>query len=56
MQETFPLIVPKLPPGSRTETLLRLEKMQEDPALKDLQPGLGELRTKVKTAMEKVVP
>jgi hypothetical protein len=53
MQETFPLIVPQLPPGARTETLSRLEKMQDDPALKDLQPGLGELRSKVKAAMEK---
>ena len=53
MQETFPLIVPRLPPGSRTETLLRLEKMQEDPALKDLQPGLRELHSKVKASVEK---
>lgn len=53
MQETFPLIVPRLPPGARTETMLRLEKMQDDPALKDLQPGLGELRSKVKAALEK---
>ncbi len=53
MRDTFPLIVPRLPPGARTETLLRLEKMQEDPALKDLQPGLGELRSKVKASVEK---
>ena len=53
MQETFPLIVPRLPPGARTETLLRLEKMQVDPALKGLQPGLGELHSKVKAAVEK---
>jgi hypothetical protein len=53
MQETFPRIVPRLPPGSRTETLLRLEKMQKDPALKDLQPGLRELYSKVKASVKK---
>jgi hypothetical protein len=52
MQETMPVIVPRLPPGARTETLLRLEKMQEDPALKDLQPGLRELFSKVKAAVK----
>ncbi len=53
MQETFPLIVPRLPPGARTETVVRLEKMQEDPAFKDLQPGLGELFLKVQGSLEK---
>lgn len=53
MKETFPIIVPRLLPAARTETLLRLEKMQTDPALKDLQPGLGELRTKVNAVVEK---
>jgi len=53
MQETFPLIVPRLPPVARTEVLIRLEKMQEDPAMKDLQPGLGALRLKVKASLEK---
>jgi hypothetical protein len=53
MQETFPLIVPQLPPGARTETLLRLEKMQHDPALRDLAPGLAELNAKVKAAVKK---
>lgn len=53
MRETFPLIVPRLPPGERAETLLRLEQMQDDRALKGLQPGLGELRAKVKDAVEK---
>jgi hypothetical protein len=55
MQETFPVIVPRLPPGARTETLIRLEKMQEDPALKDLQPGLRELYSKVKASVDKGV-
>lgn len=53
MRETFPVIVPRLPPGVRTETLLRLEKMQNDPALKDLQPGLGELLSEVKASVER---
>ena len=53
MQETLPLIVPRLPPGSRTETMYRLEKMQEDPAMKDLQPSLQNLYLKVKAALEK---
>lgn len=53
MQETFPLIVPRLPPGARAETMIQLAKMQEDSALKDLQPGLGELRLKVKASLEK---
>jgi hypothetical protein len=51
MQETFPRIVPSLPPGTRTETLLRLERMQEDPALKNLQPELRGLHSKVKAAV-----
>jgi hypothetical protein len=53
MQETFPQIVLRLPDGSRTETLFRLDKLQDDPALKDIQPGLRELRSKVKAAVEK---
>jgi hypothetical protein len=54
MQVTFPLIVPRIPPGARTESLLKLEKMQDDPALKDLQPGLGELLSKVKAALDQL--
>jgi hypothetical protein len=53
MQETFPLIVPRLPPGARAETMMRLEEMQEAPALKDLRPGLRELHLKVKGALAK---
>jgi hypothetical protein len=51
MQETFPLIVPQLPPGVRVETLIRLEKLQSDPAMKDLQPDLRELHLKVKSSV-----
>jgi len=53
MQESFPLIVPRLPPGARMETMSELERMQEDPAMKDLQPGLGELCSMIKHSMEK---
>ncbi len=55
MDETFPLLIPRLPAKTRTETLLRLEKMQEDPTLKDLQPGLRQLHLKVKAAVAKAV-
>jgi hypothetical protein len=53
MQETFPLIVPRLPPAARDETLVRLEKLQADSAMKDLQPGLRELNLKVKASVPK---
>jgi hypothetical protein len=53
MQETLPQIVLRLPDGSRKETLFRLDNLQDDPALKDIQPGLRELRSKVKAAVEK---
>lgn len=51
MLETYPQIVPRIPPGARTETLLRLEAMHADPALTHLQPGLGELYVKVKASL-----
>jgi len=47
MQETVPQIFQHLPPATRTEVLLRLEAMQSDPALKELQPGLGKLHSKL---------
>lgn len=53
MQETFPLIVSRLPLDARTETLIRLEKLQADSAMKDLQPGLRELHLKVKASVPK---
>lgn len=49
MIETVPRIAPQLLPGSRLEIATRLDKMNGDPAMKDLQPGLEELRGKVKT-------
>jgi len=33
--------------------MVQLEKMQQDPAKKDLQPGLGELQSKVEASLEK---
>jgi len=53
MQEAFPLIVPRLLPGARLETMTSLEKMQVDPNMKGLQPGLGELYLKIKISLEK---
>ena len=53
MQETFPLIVPRLPSDAGAETLIRLEKMQADSAMKDLQPVLRELHLKVKASVPK---
>jgi hypothetical protein len=52
MEETFPRLVPRLLPGSRSEVLTRLQAMQSDPALSDLQPGLGRVRAGVVTALE----
>jgi hypothetical protein len=53
MKETLPAIVPRLSPAQRTEILRQLEKLTNDSALKDLQPGLGELHSKVKASVEK---
>jgi hypothetical protein len=50
MIETFPTIVPWLLPGSRTEMLIRLEKMPADPLLAGLRPGLKELLRKARDA------
>jgi hypothetical protein len=52
MLETFPVMVPQLPSASRYETEIRLEKMQDNAALKELQPGLRELHLKVKAALQ----
>jgi hypothetical protein len=53
MKETFPTLIPRLERGERTETMRRLEQMHDDPALEYLQPGLRELYSKVKGAVEK---
>jgi hypothetical protein len=53
MQETFPVIVPWLPPDARAEAMIRLEKLHEDPALRELQPRLKELRSQVKASVER---
>lgn len=53
MQDTFPSIVPALPPGARAETLVRLKSFVDDPAMKDLAPDLEELRSKVEASAAK---
>jgi hypothetical protein len=53
MQDTVPVLVLSLPPGSRIEITSRLEKMQNDPVMKYLQPGLQNLHLKVKAELEK---
>lgn len=52
MQETFPTIVKRLSPSGQTETLVKLQQMQKDPKLKDLQPDLGQLQALVKAAQQ----
>jgi hypothetical protein len=53
MAETYPRLVPMLPPSSRTEFVTKLQSMRISPALKDLQPGLDELYSKVMASLEK---
>ena len=53
LEETLPAIVPQLLPGSRAETLNRIEKLIEDPSLRELHPAvrrlLGRLQGAAKT-------
>ena len=53
MRETLPALVPRLLPGSRKETIVRLETLDKDDSMKDLQPGLHNLVVKVKAALDK---
>lgn len=53
MKETFPSIVSRLAPGVQQETLVKLETMQKDPGMKDLQPGLTDLYNKVNAVLGK---
>ena len=46
-QETMPLIVSRLTPQSQADVLMRLEKMQADTTLTDLQPDLRKLQEKI---------
>ena len=48
MQETYPVLISHLSSGSRTEALVKLEKMQDDPQMSELQPGLRELLEKLR--------
>jgi hypothetical protein len=52
MQDTIPSIVPFLNPGSRLETIVQIEKMQEDPALQELRSGLSDLEGRVKGELD----
>jgi hypothetical protein len=52
MKETFPRILAKVTPGSRLETLVRLENLAKDPDLKDLEPAIRELFDVVKDIKE----
>jgi len=51
---SFPAIVSRLLPGSRAEIVLKLDEMNADPRLKELQPSLGKLRDAVKKAVDDV--
>lgn len=53
MQETFPAVVPQLPPGSRMEIMVRLETMAKDPTLKEFAHTLQELYEKVRNSENK---
>ena len=53
MQETLPAMVSQMYPATRTETVARLQQMQEDPMMKNLQPGLRQLLGRVQDALEK---
>ncbi|HEX4611355.1 MAG TPA: hypothetical protein VH092_24390 [Urbifossiella sp.] len=52
MEETFPHLATRLPPGSRTELVTRLRSLQDDPAMRDLRPGLERIRSGVTAARE----
>jgi hypothetical protein len=53
MQETWPMISCHLPPAARANLLTRLQQMQDDSTLQDLQPGLRQLYDKVRDAINK---
>ena len=53
LKQTAPTLISALPPGSRLETQVRLEKLSTDPGLSDLQPSFNELVAVVREAVEK---
>ena len=53
MKKTYPAIVPRLTPASRSEVLTRLREMAADDALKDLRPDLEELQALVRKSVDK---
>jgi hypothetical protein len=53
MQDTLPAILPELPDGSRSETLVRLREFSGDPAMQHLNPELDALVAAVETAVDR---
>ena len=51
LTETVPTLARRLLPGSRAELLVKLDDMNADPKLNELQPALGKLRDAVKKAV-----
>ncbi len=47
MQQTYPDLLPVLPPGSRQEAIVRLQSFGKDPAMADLNPELARLADQV---------
>lgn len=56
LEETLPRLIPRLPPGSRAEAIMKLKSMQTNPALADLQPGLGRIHTNVMSGINANTP
>jgi hypothetical protein len=57
LQESLPILLPRLPSGARVETLVRLRQMAKDPEMHDLKPGLTLLLGKLqKHAIESDTP
>ncbi len=53
MQDTFPELIPHLTPEARTQIVAQMETIAGDPSSTQLQPGLDQLRSKVKTLIER---
>lgn len=52
IRETFPIIVPFLPPSARAETITRLEKLRDDPSLADFRLAMEELCDELQSIFE----
>src|SRR5262249_44903021 len=53
MRETFPVIVPQMPPAAQAGGVARADAVCDDAAQEDLRPALRELRITVKGAVAK---